>query len=72
MRIQTWILDRFSVKIMAQVGWVGNGGRFFTTILMCFMYFAGLETDAGEGISKEVDVERIEFFVKEEVTEVEE
>lgn len=57
---------------MAQVGWVGNGGRFFTTILMCFMYFAGLETDAGEGISKEVDVERIEFFVKEEVTEVEE
>ncbi|XP_031556262.1 eukaryotic translation initiation factor 3 subunit B-like [Actinia tenebrosa] len=32
----------------------------------------GLETDSGEGISKEVDVERIEFFVKEEVIEVEE
>jgi hypothetical protein len=31
-----------------------------------------VETDSGEGISKEVDVERIEFFIKEEVIEIEE
>ena len=37
-----------------------------------FFVLSGLETDSSEGISKEVDVERIEFFVKEEIIEVEE